>query len=91
MIPPVTGNGMSMAFESAAHAAEPLAEYSRGQLEWNEVHAQMTRKWDQSFGQRLRWAARLQPLLMRRVTRELMLPLASRVDGVWRAFFEKTR
>jgi len=91
MIPPVTGNGMSMAFESAAHAAEPLAEYSRGQLEWNEVRAQMTRKWDQSFGQRLRWAARLQPLLMRRVTRELMLPLASRVDGVWRAFFEKTR
>src|SRR5207247_3708941 len=30
MIPPVTGNGMSMAFESAELAAEPLAAYSRG-------------------------------------------------------------
>ena len=91
MIPPVTGNGMSMAFESAAHAAGPLAEYSRGQLEWNEARAGIARKWDHAFGQRLRWAALLQPLLMRRVSREVMLPLASRVDVVWRAFFEKTR
>src|SRR5207302_9370024 len=29
MIPPVTGNGMSMAFESAEIAIEPLAAYSR--------------------------------------------------------------
>ncbi|MGH8596095.1 MAG: hypothetical protein ACREXT_05505, partial [Gammaproteobacteria bacterium] len=32
MIPPVTGNGMSMAFESAEIAAEPLTEFSRGEI-----------------------------------------------------------
>jgi hypothetical protein len=51
----------------------------------------MTQRWDESFGQRLRWAALLQPLLMRRVTREFMLTLACRVDGIWREFFKKTR
>src|SRR5207245_3493085 len=34
MIPPVTGNGMSMAFESAELAIEPLAAYSRSELPW---------------------------------------------------------
>ena len=34
MIPPFTGNGMSMAFESAELAMEPLARFSRGELTW---------------------------------------------------------
>ena len=34
MIPPVTGNGMSMAFESAELAVEPLAAWSRGEISW---------------------------------------------------------
>ena len=32
MIPPVTGNGMSMAFESAELAVAPLAAWSRGEF-----------------------------------------------------------
>ena len=34
MTPPVTGNGMSMSFESAEMAIEPLAGYSEGRLNW---------------------------------------------------------
>lgn len=34
LIPPFTGNGMSLAFESAAAALEPLLEWSRGLLSW---------------------------------------------------------
>lgn len=37
MIPPVTGNGMSMAFESAELALAPLAGWSRGVLSWTEA------------------------------------------------------
>src|SRR5262245_25998075 len=33
MIPPVAGNGMSMAFESAELAVNPLAAYSRGEMD----------------------------------------------------------
>lgn len=37
MIPPFTGNGMSMAFESAACALEPALEFCRGNLSWAEA------------------------------------------------------
>ena len=46
MTPPVTGNGMSMAFESAEIAVEPLAEYSEGQIEWAEAKTQIARRCD---------------------------------------------
>src|SRR4030095_1008253 len=37
MTPPVTGNGMSMAFESAELAIAPLHGYSRRQVSWEET------------------------------------------------------
>ena len=37
MIPPVTGNGMSMAFESAEMAIDPLAKYSAGLIAWDRA------------------------------------------------------
>ena len=37
MIPPFTGNGMSMAFESAELAAEPLQEWQMGREMWSET------------------------------------------------------
>src|SRR5206468_1938623 len=39
MIPPITGNGMSMAFESAHVAFEPLAAYARGEADWKSTTA----------------------------------------------------
>lgn len=70
---PLTGNGMSMAFEAAELAAEPLRRYACGTLPWddavNEIHA----KTRTAFRARLRWSAILhrilfhdaQPLLLR--------------------------
>ncbi|PTX94548.1 hypothetical protein [Opitutus sp. ER46] len=37
MIPPFTGHGMAMAFQSAALALRPLLAYSRGQSTWPEA------------------------------------------------------
>lgn len=40
MIPPFTGNGMAMAFQSAELALAPLLAYSRGEYTWSDtVHA----------------------------------------------------
>jgi flavin-dependent dehydrogenase len=46
MIPPVTGNGMSMAFESAELAVGPLLRFSRGELEWPPARAEVARACD---------------------------------------------
>jgi len=34
MIPPFTGNGMSMAFESASLSVGPLSQYAHGKVDW---------------------------------------------------------
>ena len=91
MIPPVTGNGMSMAFESAAWAAEPLAAYSRGELSWEEARFTVAKRCDAGFARRLRWARWLQWLLLHRGSRGVLLALGDRCDWLWRAWFHKTR
>jgi menaquinone-9 beta-reductase len=59
MIAPLTGNGMSMAFESAELAVEPLLRYSRGESSWqsavHEIDAALN-----SFRARLTWGKWLQ-------------------------------
>lgn len=64
VIPPVTGNGMSIALESAALATAPLVEFSRGALAWAEARARIANACDRSLARRLRWAGRLQWSLM---------------------------
>jgi menaquinone-9 beta-reductase len=91
MIPPVTGNGMSMAFESAACAAPPLAAYSCGTISWDRARMEVESNCRRRFGRRLRWAGWLQWLLMQPGSRAFMLALADRSDWVWRAFFHRTR
>src|ERR1700690_1618152 len=56
MIPPVTGNGMSMAFESAGLAVEPLAAWSGGEMAWAETRQALARRCDAAFARRLAWA-----------------------------------
>lgn len=41
MIAPLTGNGMSMAFESAETAIDPLLAYVRGAISWNKAVTQI--------------------------------------------------
>jgi flavin-dependent dehydrogenase len=91
MIPPVTGNGMSMAFESAEWAAEPLAAYSRGTMTWDTARNAVAQRCGSGFARRLQWASWLQTLLMCRGSRGLLLALAGRLDWLWRCGFDVTR
>src|SRR5262249_23515101 len=91
MIPPVTGNGMSMAFESAEVAVEPLADYSRGKLNWAEAQREIARRCDERFWTRLRWAAWLEWAILQPQARAALIMLAANSQWVWRGLFAKTR
>ena len=63
MIPPFTGNGMSMAFESAAIALEPLRSWQRGRETWEQAVARIQGRLAQRFGRRMFWARIMHPFL----------------------------
>ncbi len=91
MIPPLTGNGMSMAFESAELALEPLAAWSRGEAPWVEAKGRIARDCDHRFARRLAWATRLQPLLLTGSWQNSLLLLLSRSQWFWQTVFGNTR
>lgn len=91
MIPPLTGNGMSMAFESAELAIEPLAHFHRGELPWAQAQQQIAKACDTKFTRRLRWAAWLQRVLLQPSARSALLFVASRSGWLWRGIFKRTR
>ena len=91
MIPPVTGNGMSMAFESAELAIGPLAQFSRGDLTWAQAQQAIAHGCDRTFALRMRWAAGLQRVLFQPTARAALLFLAARSEWLWRGIFERTR
>lgn len=91
MIPPVTGNGMSIAFESAQLAAGPLAAFSRGERSWPQARATIARSCDEAFSRRLGWAKWLQAALFSPLLRKVLFASASRSDWFWRMAFERTR
>jgi 2-polyprenyl-6-methoxyphenol hydroxylase-like FAD-dependent oxidoreductase len=91
MIPPVTGNGMSMAFESAQLAIEPLAAYGRGELTWTQAQQAVARACDQAFGKRLRWARWLQWMMFTPVLQHGLAPLVLNSEILWCVMFAKTR
>ncbi|MEY3898255.1 MAG: hypothetical protein RLZZ214_3776 [Verrucomicrobiota bacterium] len=77
MIPPFTGNGMSMAFQAAEFAVGPLVAWSRGEQSWqdaaNTIRAAVTRR----FRRRLAVAGSLHPVLLGAGGRSLLQSLAS--------------
>ena len=91
MIPPVTGNGMSMAFESAELAIEPLVAWSRGEISWPETQSQIARRCDAAFARRLAWAKWLQRLILTPSLQNVLVTFASRSNWFWRMAFERTR
>ena len=91
MIPPMTGNGMSMAFESAELAIEPLSKFSRGDLTWAQAQQEIATACDHRFTSRLRWAAWLQRALFHPPARSALLFMAARSAWLWRGLFERTR
>jgi len=64
MIPPFTGNGMSMAFESAETALSYLCEYAQGRLTWEKCRINVARALKKRFRTRLVTAGSCHPFLL---------------------------
>ena len=91
MIPPVTGNGMSMAFESAEIAIEPLAAYGRGECSWPQAQQTIAQACDSAFSRRLAWARWLQWMMFASVSWDRVGGVMLRSQWLWRTMFAKTR
>ncbi|MFZ0712306.1 MAG: hypothetical protein WAM53_19855 [Terrimicrobiaceae bacterium] len=63
MIPPFTGNGMSMAFESARIAADPLHAWQAGRGTWGETLARLRDESKRRFTKRMFWGRLMHPFL----------------------------
>lgn len=64
LIPPFTGHGMAMAFQSAELALEPMTAWAEGRRSWEEVVGELRAALRQRFARRLRWARWLHPFLL---------------------------
>jgi 2-polyprenyl-6-methoxyphenol hydroxylase-like FAD-dependent oxidoreductase len=91
MTPPVTGNGMSMAFESAELAIEPLVSYSQGKLDWPQAHQAVAQACDRAFARRLAWARALQWMMFAPIFKGPMAALVLRSNWLWQTMFTNTR
>jgi flavin-dependent dehydrogenase len=91
MIPPVTGNGMSMALEAAVLTAPRLAAWSRGEIPWDRVRKETDPEWERTFGGRLAWARTLQSAVMNPVLRRVWARVFPMVPSLWRAVYFRTR
>lgn len=91
MIPPVTGNGMSLAFESAELASAPLARYGRGDWSWAAAAEVFAEDCRERFARRLRVAAGLQALLFREWGARCLGAWLPRFPQLIRALFDLTR
>ena len=90
MIAPLTGNGMSMAFEAAALAMGPLTRYSQGHLGWAETRGEVATACDAAFRRRLAWASLAQTLMLGAFGNSAAAPwLLSSV--CWKVLFHLTR
>jgi 2-polyprenyl-6-methoxyphenol hydroxylase-like FAD-dependent oxidoreductase len=91
MIPPVTGNGMSMAFESAEMAVEPLLAWSNGDIPWDEARRQIAHRCDEAFSRRLAWAKWLQRMILAPSLQNVLVRFAAHSEWFWQTAFERTR
>ena len=91
MIPPVTGNGMSMAFESAGMAIGPLADYSRGESSWSQARQSVAAACDRAFARRLAWARWLQWMMFTPLLRGWPGSVMLHSEWLWRTLFTRTR
>jgi flavin-dependent dehydrogenase len=91
MIPPLTGNGMSMAFESAALARKWLLEFSAGRISWTKCLQGHTAAWRKAFSSRLRWAGFVQPVLFSGAGQEFLLICTRLFPTLPTFFFARTR
>jgi flavin-dependent dehydrogenase len=91
MIPPITGNGMSMAFESAELAIKPLVAWSRGELFWTQARQRIVKDCDAVFARRLVWAKWLQRLILTPALQNPVITMAAHSPWFWNMAFNNTR
>jgi len=91
MTPPVTGNGMSMAFESAELAVEPLVSYCRGAVDWAQARTLIAQKCDKRFASRLKWARALQWVLFTPLANPRLARFTFGSSFLWNTWFLNTR
>jgi 2-polyprenyl-6-methoxyphenol hydroxylase-like FAD-dependent oxidoreductase len=72
IIPPFTGNGMSMAFEAAESAVAPLAGYVAGEQGWNEAREEIDTRLRDRFRARLRAARVVHPFFLNSLGQTLL-------------------
>lgn len=72
MIPPFTGNGMSMAFESAEAALDPMTQYAEGKTPWADAIATLRSRLATRFRARMFWARAIHPFLTIRPAQALL-------------------
>ena len=91
MIPPVTGNGMSIAFESAEAATGPLAAFAEQRSDWNAARGAVSKAGQEAFRSRLYRAGWLHTALFQPVLQAWLLPWLARRQCLWQWFFRATR
>ncbi|MCX6935727.1 MAG: hypothetical protein NTZ01_06010, partial [Verrucomicrobia bacterium] len=91
MIPPVTGNGMSMAIEGADLATGPVADWSSGQLDWPSTTQKVAKLLDHAFSTRLRHARWLQHAMFDPFTQSLAWNLSRIFPAFPSLLFRLTR
>jgi flavin-dependent dehydrogenase len=91
MIPPFTGNGMTMALQSALAAVEPLASWSRGAFSWSDTRTSIRQTQHRMFTARLRWARALQWLLIEPLSRRLCATMIHRQWVPFETLYRKVR
>jgi 2-polyprenyl-6-methoxyphenol hydroxylase-like FAD-dependent oxidoreductase len=91
MISPFTGNGMSLAVESAFFAAGSLVEYAEGALDWPNAVQQVNARCAKAFRTRFAAASVLRQMTDRSWTREAMLSSLRTVPRLFSLFFGLTR
>jgi menaquinone-9 beta-reductase len=91
MIPPLTGNGMSLALESAALSAPFLRDYSEGRISWGEARKGISQVCDEAFRRRLFAAAILQKMVFTPAARRALMYLLRTTPLFFRLWFRLTR
>lgn len=76
-IHPLTGDGMAMALHGGELAAATVASSLRGELEIGQMASIYQAAWQREFGARLKWATRLQSILIEPERTAPALALAS--------------
>lgn len=76
MIPPFTGNGMSMAFEAAESALKPLQSYALGDSSWEEARVLVQLRLEGRFRRRITLAQGMHGFILKSPAQEALAALA---------------